>query len=572
MTEERGGDAAILILAPEGRDASVLQALLTEAGIAAQLDATGETLMAALESGSHAGAVITDEALTRVGLANLRDALERQPAWSDFPFILLARRGASARNELKHVEQAMNATVLERPLHPTSLVSAVRSAIRGRDRQRLAARQLRELEDARATLKSFAESLETKVRERTADLAAANDRLTAEIGEREKAESRLIQAQKMEAVGQLTGGLAHDFNNLLTAVVGSLDLLLRRTDDKRLRKLASNALQAAERGAQLTAQLLAFSRRQRLSPSPLNANDIVSGMGDLLSRTIGPHIRIETKLEPKLWRALADRTQIEVMILNLALNARDAMTSGGRLTIATHNVDAVPSALASELSPGEYVAITVSDTGSGMTPEVLARAFEPFFTTKETGRGTGLGLSQLYGFAKQSGGTARIESRLGQGTTVTIYLPRTTASAAAAAEPYDHSARTGQINILLVDDDDSVREVCAAMLEDIGCAVTAVATGADALEQLAGTQFDLLLTDIAMPAMNGVELATRAREIAPDMPVLFASGYADLQVFGEQLSDETVVRKPYRLSELAARIDAAVKPERGSNVVPIPAR
>ena len=286
----------------------------------------------------------------------------------------------------------------------------MRSAIRGRDRQRLAARHLAELEEARAALKQVAELLETKVRERTADLAAANDRLTTEMAEREKAEARLVQAQKMEAVGQLTGGLAHDFNNLLTAVVGSLDLLLRRTDDERLRKLAGNALQAAERGAQLTAQLLAFSRRQRLTPTAVNANDIVSGMGDLLARTIGPHIRIETKLEPHLWNALADRTQLEVMILNLALNARDAMPSGGRMTIETRNLESIPHSLGTELAAGEYVAIAVSDTGTGMSPDVLKRAFEPFFTTKETGRGTGLGLAQLYGFAKQSGGTARIES------------------------------------------------------------------------------------------------------------------------------------------------------------------
>jgi C4-dicarboxylate-specific signal transduction histidine kinase len=226
----------------------------------------------------------------------------------------------------------------------------VRSAIRGRERQRLAARHLSELEEARGALNEVAESLETKVRERTADLASANDRLTTEMAEREKAEARLVQAQKMEAVGQLTGGLAHDFNNLLTAVVGSLDLLLRRTDDERLRKLAGNALQAAERGAQLTSQLLAFSRRQRLTPTALNANGTVSGMGDMLSRTIGPHIRIETRLEPQLWNALADRTQLEVMILNLALNARDAMPSGGRMTIETQNVAKVPAAMSQSRS------------------------------------------------------------------------------------------------------------------------------------------------------------------------------------------------------------------------------
>jgi signal transduction histidine kinase len=502
-----------------------------------------------------------------VGLSTLREAVERQPTWSDFPFVVLARRGMGNRGDLRHVEQALNATVLERPLHPTSLISAARSAIRGRERQRLAARQLQELEEARAELRQLADSLETTVRERTRDLASANDRLTAEIGEREKAEARLIQAQKMEAVGQLTGGLAHDFNNLLTAVVGSLDLLLRRTDDEKLRKLAGNALQAAERGAQLTSQLLAFSRRQRLQPTSLNPNDVISGMGDLLARTIGPHIRIETRLDPAVWNALVDRAQIEVVLLNLALNARDAMPSGGRLTIETTNLDHVPSAMVSDLAPGEYVAISVTDTGTGMTPQVLARAFEPFFTTKEQGRGTGLGLSQLYGFAKQSGGAVKIDSTEGHGTTVTMYLPRTEVEILRAAADAARPRHRGGIRVLLVDDDDGVREVCAAMLEDIGCKVTVAASGEEALRELEQDRFSIMLTDIAMPVVSGVELAKKARELVPEMPVLFASGYADLQAFGEQLSEETVVRKPYRLSELAARLEAMLDQDRGENVV-----
>jgi CheY-like chemotaxis protein len=290
-------------------------------------------------------------------------------------------------------------------------------------------------------------------------------------------------------------------------------------------------------------------------------------MGDMLSRTIGPHIRIETRLEPQLWNALADRTQLEVMILNLALNARDAMPSGGRMTIETQNVAKVPAALSSELAPGEYVAISVADSGTGMSPEILKRAFEPFFTTKETGRGTGLGLAQLYGFAKQSAGTARIDSTEGQGTTVTIYLPRTRVLAASGQVTQDNQRKNQLLSVLLVDDDDSVREVCTAMLEDIGCKVVAVPGGAEALDQLKSQQFSLLLTDIAMPAMNGVELVREARKIAPEMPVLFASGYADLQVFADDLAEETVVRKPYRLAEIAARIDAVIAGERADNVV-----
>jgi signal transduction histidine kinase/CheY-like chemotaxis protein len=479
---------------------------------------------------------------------------------------MLARRGED-RQGPSSLDAIGNVTILERPLHPATLISAARSALRARVRQYLAAQHLAELEEARAELGAIANTLEMKVAERTRDLAQANDRLTAEIGEREKAEAKLVQAQKMEAIGQLTGGLAHDFNNLLTAVVGSLDLLLRRTDDEKLRRLANNALQAAERGAQLTSQLLAFSRRQRLSPTAVNPNDIVCGMGDMLARTIGPHVRVETRLDPNLWQALADRTQMEVMILNLALNARDAMPGGGRLTISTSNVEQVPAKLSGELAAGEYLAVSVSDTGTGMSPEVKARAFEPFFTTKEHGKGTGLGLSQLYGFAKQSGGTARIESAPGEGTTVTIYLPRTQREAQAAEPTVLEPRRREQMPVLLVDDDDAVRNVGAAMLEEMGFVVTSAASGAEALQALETQSFALLLTDVAMPSMSGVELARAVRERLPELPILFASGYADLQVFGEQLTDETVLKKPYRLADLAARIEATVSAKRGDNVV-----
>jgi signal transduction histidine kinase len=465
------------------------------------------------------------------------------------------------------LEEVANVTVLERPLHPATLISAVRAAKRSRQRQRLAAQHLADLEQARAELHAFAGTLESKVRERTSELASANDRLTAEIAERERAEARLVQAQKMEAVGQLTGGLAHDFNNLLTAVVGSLDLLLRRTDDERLRKLAGNALQAAERGAKLTAQLLAFSRRQRLSPAATDANDIVSKMGDMLARTIGPHIRVETRLNPGLWHALADPTQMEVMVLNLAINARDAMPSGGRLTISTENVDAVPTHLTAELGNRQYVALSVADTGTGMTPEVLAKAFEPFFTTKEQGRGTGLGLSQLYGFAKQSGGTVRIDSKVGEGTKVTVYLPRTEAPANVVDLPVPEGRSASHISVLLVDDDDAVREVCSTMLEEIGCAVTQASSGEQALAVLKSGNFTVIVTDVAMPGMSGVELADKAREFAPKLPVLFASGYADLQIFGEQLSHEALIKKPYRLSELSARLHQLLSDQPSDNVV-----
>ena len=549
-----------MIVAPEGRDASVLRALLAEGGISVEIDAGGGKLLRALEQGSHAGAVITEEALTRVGLSALREAVERQPTWSDFPFVVLARRGQVLRGDLQHVEQALNATVLERPLHPTSLVSAVRSAIRGRVRQRLAARHLKELEEARAELRSLAQTLEGKVRERTRDLASANDRLTAEIAERERAEARLLQAQKMEAVGQLTGGIAHDFNNLLTAVIGSIDLLQRRLADDKQKRLARNALQAAERGANLTAQMLAFSRRQQLSPAPLDINEIITTMSDLLARSLGPRIHLQIKLQPELWAALADRTQLEMMILNLAINARDAMPSGGSLRITTNNLSAPPPELGADLAAGEYVGISVHDTGVGMPPSVIAKAFEPFFTTKEPGKGTGLGLSQLYGFARQSGGTATIESSEGNGTTVTIYLPRTIAQPIASRAKEDAGRNQRSAKILLVDDDDDVRAAAAAMIEELGYSVKSFSRGAQALEVLAHEPFDLLITDIVMPGMNGFEVAERARELGMS-PILFATGYVDVDEFGEELEAAWVVRKPFRMSELAERIRAALSSE-----------
>jgi len=558
----------LLILAPDGRDGSVLSALLADAGIGAQIDATGDALVRALESGAAAGAIITDEGLTRIGVNELRKATERQPTWSDFPFIVLTRRSDRGRSNLLGIEQTLNATLLERPLHPASLVSAARSAIRSRDRQRLAARHLEQLESARAELRALAQSLESKVRERTRELASANDRLTAEIAERERAEERLVQAQKMEALGQLTGGIAHDFNNLLTAVIGSLDLLIKRSDDERTLRLARNALHAAERGGTLTAQLLAFSRRQRLSPVAIDVNYIISSMGDLLARSLGPRIRLETVLDPALWPALADRTQLEMMILNLAINARDAMPSGGTLRISTSNASDVPDDLSSELKPGEYVSIAVSDSGVGMNQSVLAKAFEPFFTTKEAGKGTGLGLSQLYGFAQQSGGTAKIDSQENQGTTVRIYLPRTIAMPHRAGETSTAPDQVRRARVLLVDDDDDVRGATEAMIEELGYAVSSFNRGQDAIKALQRERFDLLITDIMMPGMNGAEVARLARKGGLDK-VLFASGYADIEEFGEELDNALLVRKPFRMADLAASIQAALsgaKPERAKVV------
>jgi signal transduction histidine kinase len=559
-----GEDDYLIIFAPAGRDAEVVQQMLASGQMRGQIDRSGAMLLDALAAGRAAGAIVTEEGLGKFDMGQFRARVEAQPPWSDFPLILLSRRGETMRQGSRSIEDLGNVTILERPLHPATLVSAARSAVRSRRRQRLAQAYLEQREAAERALRDLAETLEQKVTDRTRALAQANDRLTAEIAERERAEARLVQSQKMEAVGQLTGGIAHDFNNLLTAVVGSLDLLMRHTDEPKLLRLARNAMEGAERGAQLTAQLLAFARRQRLEPEPVDANSVVMRMSDLFARTLGAHVHVETCLDPLLWPAMVDPTQLEMAILNLALNARDAMPGGGRLIIRTGNEEMPPPQIAAEVEPGPHIAISVRDTGTGMPPAAIARAFEPFFTTKAQGKGTGLGLSQVYGFARQSGGSVAIESREGEGTEVTIYLPRTeagvrTGATASAAAPHATGAR-----ILLVDDDADVRSVAAAMLEELGYVVTAAASPAHALELVAeGRRFDLLLTDVAMPGMNGVELVRRVRAIAPDLPTLFASGYADIDSFGVNLVDEEVVKKPYRVAELAAHVDGILSGVRG---------
>ncbi len=549
-----------LVVAPTGRDADVTAQVLRSADIAAVADADGTALFAAIAGGTHAGAILTDDALSRLDQERLLAAIAAQAPWSDFPFILLSKRGEPRRGA-REVEAVANVTLLERPLHPASLVSAARAALRARQRQRLAARHFEDREKARAELRDLADTLEAKVEARTRELAAANDRLTAEIAERERAEARLVQAQKMEAIGQLTGGIAHDFNNLLTAVIGSLDLLLRRTDDEKIRRLASMALQAGERGATLTAQLLSFSRRQHLSPVPVEPNQVVASMADLLARSIGAAVTVELDLAEDVWRAMVDPTQLEVVLLNLAINARDAMPSGGVVRIATRNLAAVPDALTAELNPGAYVAIEVADTGAGMTPAVLARAFEPFFTTKGQGKGTGLGLAQVYGFARQSGGTVRIVSAENEGTVITLYLPRTTEVADPVAIERLAQATGSRQRILVVDDDNDVRGVAAQMIEEIGYQVVAAASGSEALTEFGRASFDLVLTDVVMPGMSGVDLARRIRAVAPAMPLLFASGYADVATFGDELAAETVLKKPYRIGEVAARIGDALSAE-----------
>jgi CheY-like chemotaxis protein len=366
----------------------------------------------------------------------------------------------------------------------------------------------------------------------------------------------------MEALGQLTGGLAHDLNNLLTVILGNSELLAEQLPpDGQHRKLAQMAKEAAERGAALTSRLLAFSRQQPLDPKPIDVNRLITNMDGLLRRTLGGNVEIEMIRHGGLWMTLVDAPQLDSALLNLCINARDAMATGGRLTIETANVhlDQEYAGKHIEVTPGQYVMVAVSDTGTGMPPEVIARVFDPFFTTKKDGKGSGLGLSMIYGFVKQSQGHVDIYSELGQGTTVKLYLPRAAATA-EKAEPRRTEAAIegGAEKILLVEDDDLVRKHVLAQLEALGYRVVAVRSGPDAIDALRSrTDFDLLFTDIVIPGgMNGKQLADEARKLHPDLPVLFTSGYTENAILhhGRLNPGVYLLNKPYRLNGLAAKV------------------
>lgn len=396
-------------------------------------------------------------------------------------------------------------------------------------------------------------------------LADANRELRAQIQERERVEATLQQMQRLEAVGQLTAGVAHDFNNLLTVILTSASFLQNDLQngaplERSLRRL-QYIRESGERGATLTSQLLAFARRQQLAPTAIDLNDTLVNLLSLLKSTLGGSVSIETDTQADIWHALVDPTQIEMIILNLAINARDAMADSGRLTLGTRNVVIdQPAQRAEDPSPGEYVMLSVADTGSGMSEAVLSKAFEPFFTTKEVGKGSGLGLAQVFGFAKQSGGGARIESREGVGTTVKVFLPRTSAPRQpepASAASSGSAESNSQHCILLVDDDHSVREVTAQMLEDLGFTVIAADSGDDALQLLTqGAEVDLLLADFAMPGMNGGELARAVRVRHPELPVVFVTGYAELCELG--LEGYSIIQKPFREEQLANKLHLAL--------------
>jgi PAS domain S-box-containing protein len=388
--------------------------------------------------------------------------------------------------------------------------------------------------------------------------------IVRDVTERRRMEEMMRQSQKMEAVGQLTGGLAHDFNNLLTIILGNIEALQRRDiKDEAVRRFAEAAARGAERAATLTQRLLAFARRQPLDPRPLDPNRLIAGMSDLLHRALGETVVLETALTGGVWRISVDGNELESALLNLAVNARDAMESGGRLTIETENVrlDEDHAAANEDVVAGDYVMMAVSDTGTGMTQDVQARAFEPFYTTKETGRGSGLGLSQVYGFVKQSGGYIKLSSALGQGTTLRLYLPRLPDDLEVEAPPLVERARappTGSGTILVVEDDAQVREHTGRLFEELGYNVLAAEHGREALAILERAEdVRLLFTDVGLPGgLNGRQLADAVLRRRPGIKVLFTTGYARDAIIheGRLAPGVQLIVKPFTFAGLAAKV------------------
>lgn len=541
------------MLTPQGRDASVAQGLLNEVGIKSRTSPTADDLAKSLGD-DICMVVVAEEVLRSADLQPIAKWISDQPAWSDLPFIILTHRGPSSwfHPEMPRLTEVLgNVTLLERPFHPLTFISTVKTAYKGRLRQYDARARI-------AELRASQEELERRVAKRTNSLRHAHQKVLAEIEQRERTEEKLRQSQKMEMIGQLTGGVAHDFNNLLMAVIGNLDLLRKRAPlDARSIRLVDGAIQGAQRGAALTQRLLAFARRQELKPEPTDLALLLRGMNDLIERSVGAQVELKVNAPFDLPHVLIDANQVELAILNLIVNSRDAMPDGGQLTIELDQAELVESAGRETI---RCVRLSVIDTGTGMDEDTLGKATEPFFSTKELGKGTGLGLSMIHGLMRQLGGALKLTSMVGQGTRAELWLPATTSTRTAV----DHNPREDnpildeKMRVLVVDDDALILMSTAAMIEDLGHEVIEASSGRDALEVLrTGNKIDLLITDFSMPKMNGAQLASAAREMLPHLPILLATGYAELP--SGQGPGIPRLAKPYQQEQLAEAISEVLR-------------
>lgn len=543
-----------LVLTPLGRDSQLAQLMLKEAGFHGVITPHLGALCEELEHGAGL-LIISAEALRGADIEPLLQHLEQQPAWSDLPIVLLTHHGGPEQNPSSGLGNLGNVTFLERPFHPATLISLVSTALRGRRRQYEARDRLIDLSQSELRLQSTLETLEQQVEERTAQLRHN--------------EEALRQSQKMEAVGQLTGGIAHDFNNMLTGIIGSLELLRRRlargrTED--LDSLIDLGVTSANRAAGLTHRLLAFSRRQSLDSKPVEMNTLVTSMGELLHRSLSESTQLEMQLNPTLWVAEADPNQLESALLNLVLNARDAMPNGGRLLVETFNqhLDHDFTQAHDNLEPGDYVVLRVSDNGCGMPESIINRVFDPFFTTKPIGQGTGLGLSMIYGFSKQSHGHVSITSALGRGTEVSLFLPRFSGDVqqdehlAPQLLPYAQNGET----VLIVEDDTAVRVLVSAVLSELGYNFVEAGDAVGAMPILdSGQRIDLLISDVGLPGMNGRQLAEIGRQIRPELKVLFITGYAEHAAVRGGFLDPgmQMITKPFTFDLLTAKVREMIK-------------
>jgi signal transduction histidine kinase len=552
----------VLIHAPRGDDAAAIEDVIRPSHDVLVCE-TSTQLLDAMREGA-AAVVLDKKTLAQESLEKgLAAWLAAQPPWSDFPFIVLASPNGEGRSQaaMRVANELGNVILLERPFNAETLLSAADAAVRARRRQYITRRHLEEIRSGQVQVERLNSRLEARIETRTMELSAANNRLMKEIAGRERAQAALAQVQKIEAVGRLTGGIAHDFNNLLHVVNMNLELISLYATEEKVQPVVERAKSAARRGARLTGQLLSFARNQSLLPRLTHVNKLLMGMKDLLEISAGSGVNVELELcEPDL-AVVVDPGQLEVAVLNLAANAREAMPDGGALKISTSEHRATDGG--GQMRWGDYVAVTVTDSGPGIPAHLLGKVFDPFFTTKPSGSASGLGLSQVYGFARQSGGLAFIRSQPGQGTTVAMYFPVAPAEAHEVAEPQPAPTPAAPAakahRILVVEDDADVRRVIVECLGLIGYAVSEAPNGSQGLAAIASDKPDLLVVDYAMPDMTGAEVICKARELVGELPVILATGYADMSAVERLAGKPAILRKPFDMHSLGTAVATALQ-------------